>query len=416
MTLSGRYTERSSGVAFISFGASEKVGRVARMKTLIQVLEPVWKLSFWVGVFPDWCHSPPRKPCSIIFNRIAVFISTLILTVLTSYQTFYLIIDFLEITSIKSIIFSLIGFFPQLTAVVFSFYIQLRRNTILKFFKFWNELECHPVMQNRRNDKKMTTLVIISMVITFLVNSVLLATIFFNSNSPLLLTRHPKLVATFTRPVLLLIQSLSAIYVSTILLVGGGAPTFIAYETGSMLNALSSATKQIFDDLETSKTKYSLTKQLHDLWHFYEQLRLRTDEANNLFGILVLLEHATFFLIICLAVDTFVLNTKTLPLADLIILPVFFFFFVLFLVAMTLIASESEKSSRKLAVTVSLLISKNGSFLTETERLTAASYLNNIQSNVLTARPCELYDINNSLLLQILGTIVTYTIIILQSA
>ena len=54
MTLSGRYTERSSGVAFISFGASEKVGRVARMKGLIQVLEPVWKLSFWVGVLPDW--------------------------------------------------------------------------------------------------------------------------------------------------------------------------------------------------------------------------------------------------------------------------------------------------------------------------------------------------------------------------
>ena len=118
MTLSGRYTERSSGVAFISFGASEKVGRVARMKTLIQVLEPVWKLSFWVGVLPDWCHSPPRKPCSIIFNRIAVFISTLILTVLTSYQTFYLIIDFLEITSIKSIIFSLIGFFPQLRSLL----------------------------------------------------------------------------------------------------------------------------------------------------------------------------------------------------------------------------------------------------------------------------------------------------------
>jgi hypothetical protein len=67
--------------------------------------------------------------------------------------------------------------------------------------------------------------------------------------------------------------------------------------SGSMLNALSSATKQIFDDVETSKTKYSLTKQLHDLWHFYEQLRRRMDGTNNLFGILVLLEHATFSLI-----------------------------------------------------------------------------------------------------------------------
>jgi len=96
--------------------------------------------------------------------------------------------------------------------------------------------------------------------------------------------------------------------------------------------------------------------------------------------------------------------------------PVFFIFFVSFLTAMILIASESEKSSRKLAVTVSLLISEKGSLLTETERPSAASYLNNIQTNALTARPCELYDINNSLLLQIFGTIVTYTIIILQSA
>jgi hypothetical protein len=76
------------------------------------------------------------------------------------------------------------------------------------------------VMQNHRNDKTIK-LVIISMVITFLVNAVMLAIIFFNSNSPLLLSGHPKLVDIFTRPVLLVIQSLPAIYVSTILLVGG---------------------------------------------------------------------------------------------------------------------------------------------------------------------------------------------------
>jgi hypothetical protein len=72
----------------------------------------------------------------------------------------------------------------------------------------------------------------------------------------------------------------------------GAVPTLIAYETGSTLNALSSATKQIFDDVETSKTKYSLTKQFHDLLHFYEQLRHRTNEANNLFGICIGIESA----------------------------------------------------------------------------------------------------------------------------
>jgi hypothetical protein len=136
-----------------------------------------------------------------------------------------------------------------------------------------------------------------------------------------------------------------------------------------MLNAMASATRQIFDDLETFKTNNSLTKQFHELWYLFEQLRLKVDEANNLFGILALLVHAIFFLIVCLTVDTFVLNTKSLQLADLIALPTFVFIFAMFLITVILIASESEKSSRQLAVTVSMGISRNGSLLTETERL-----------------------------------------------
>jgi 7tm Chemosensory receptor len=183
-----------------------------------------------------------------------------------------------------------------------------------------------------------------------------------------------------------------------------------------MLNALASATRQIFDDLETFKTKNSLTKQFHELWYLFEQLRLKVDEANNLFGILALLVHAIFFLIVCLTVDTFVVNSKSLQLADLIALSTFFFIFAMFLIRVILIASESEKSSRQLAVAVWMEISQNGFLLTETERLSAALYLNNVQSNMLTARPCEMYDINNSLLLHIFGTVLTYTIIVLQSA
>ena len=40
--------------------------------------------------------------------------------------------------------------------------------------------------------------------------------------------------------------------------------------------------QQFFDDLETFKTKNSLTKQFHELWYLFEQLRLKMDEVNNL--------------------------------------------------------------------------------------------------------------------------------------
>ena len=52
--------------------------------------------------------------------------------------------------------------------------------------------------------------------------------------------------------------------------------------------------QQIFDDLETFKTKNSLTKQFHELWYLFEQLRLKMDEVNNVSDILALLERAYF--------------------------------------------------------------------------------------------------------------------------
>jgi hypothetical protein len=351
-----------------SFAAAVEVG--TKMKSLIQILEPIWKVSYWIGVLPGWCHSVQRGQCSRIFNRIGVFVSTLIITMLTCYQTFRLIVDSMEVTSMRSIIFSLIGLFPHWASVILSIYIQMRNKAFLEFFQLWNQLEHHPLMQNHRKfNKNSIKMVIFLMASTYLVSAVEVVTIFFNTLSPSSLSRQPELVNIFTRPVLLAIQSLTNVYVSTILLVGGAVPTLFAYETGSMLNAMASATRQIFDDLETFKTNNSLTKQFHELWYLFEQLRLKVDEANNLFGVLALLVHAIFFLIVCLTVDTFVLNTKSLQLADLIALPTFVFIFAMFLITVILIASESEKSSRQLAVTVSMGISRNGSLLTETERL-----------------------------------------------
>ena len=54
--------------------------------------------------------------------------------------------------------------------------------------------------------------------------------------------------------------------------------------------------------------------------------------------------------------------------------------------------------------------------MSEMERQSALAFLYNIQANTLTARPCDLYDISYSLLLQMFSVVVAYSVIILQSA
>jgi hypothetical protein len=180
-----------------SFAAAVEVG--TKMKSLIQILEPIWKVSYWIGVLPGWCHSVQRGQCSRIFNRIGVFVSTLIITMLTCYQTFRLIVDSMEVTSMRSIIFSLIGLFPHWASVILSIYIQMRNKAFLEFFQLWNQLEHHPLMQNHRKfNKNSIKMVIFLMASTYLVSAVELVAILFNTLSPSSLSRQPELVNIFT--------------------------------------------------------------------------------------------------------------------------------------------------------------------------------------------------------------------------
>ena len=135
---------------------------------------------------------------------------------------------------------------------------------------------------------------------------------------------------------------------------------------------MESATKKIFEDLEPPRfrsTEKSSCNQFHELRSLYEQLHQRVNEANNLFGFLVIVVHALLFISICVTADAVLLNLKTLPVTDLILLPTL-----------------------------------------------CTYYVNNVQLNTLICRPKDLYEVSYSLLLQIFGTIVTYTVIILQSA
>ena len=214
-------------------------------------------------------------------------------------------------------------------------------NKFLNFLSRWKQLERDPLIQKHRSVNKAADYILRFVVVaSSLTNFMVLAFIFTNTTSSAVLYNHPELINIFTRPALLVSQSLTTTYMILLVLVNVNILVLVSYQTASIVDALESATKKIFEDLEPPRfrsTEKSSCNQFHEQWSLYEQLRHRVNEANNLLGFL--------------------------PLPTLCIF-----------------------------------------------------YMNNVQLNTLICRPKDLYEVSYSLLLQIFGTIVTYTVIILQSA
>jgi 7tm Chemosensory receptor len=137
------------------------------------------------------------------------------------------------------------------------------------------------------------------------------------------------------------------------------------------------------------------------------------NRSNDLLGFLVISVHGLLFVLICSITDAVLLGLNHLSSSDYIILPTMLLLFISLLTSLTLIASQLERSSRQFASHLALMTSQHSS-LTDTQTVNLLPH--QVQSTVLTARPLDLYKINHSLLLQMSSVVVTYTIILLQSA
>ena len=232
------------------------------------------------------------------------------------------------------------------------------------------------------------------------------------------MTHRTELVELFTRPVLVVTQATSVLYFSIILNWSVIIPPITSYHMGSVLTALQSATEGAFAALEAPNKfqRKAIGEQLGQFWLLYEQLRSKVNETNYLFGFFNLLAYGLLFVCITTLTGTLLLNFKDLPVYDIITSAFLLIMFVIFLFMMTLTQSHLEQCSRRLAASSALMISKTCHLLSESERISSHLYIINIQHNVLSARPYDLFTVNYSLLLQMFSVVVTYSVILLQSA
>ena len=387
-----------------------------KAKSLVEILEPFWKLTYWIGVLPDWCCHPVRSRCSRILNAIANFVCFVILVTVTTYETFQLIVDFMKISSIRHSIYSLFWTLLYITATIFEIVLHMKRQKFQKFFQEWDELERQPLIQRFWNtDNKPTIFIRVNLTLVMSSVFIIIVLICITPTAPMWMTHRTELVDIFTRPVLVITQAISVLYFAIILNWSVIIPPITSYHMGSVLTALKSATEDTFAAPNKLQRK-AIGEQLDQFWHFYEQLRSRVNETNYLFGFFNLLAYGLLFVCITTLTGSLLLNFKDLSVYEIIISAFLLFMFITFLFMMILTHSQLEQRSRRLAASSALVISQTCHLLTESERIGSHLYIINIQHNVLSARPYDLFTVNYSLLLQMFSVVVTYSVILLQSA
>ena len=387
------------------------------MKPLIETLMPFWQFTYFIGALPDWCCNPRRALCSKIANGVLLFVSLVFMGTFTALEIFQLYITIVTGASLGSLFYLVSSLITCTSAVTLSIYFTTRRKKLSEYFKRWNTLEGQSLIQDHWPGSRTATFLVYS-IIAFLIGAITALIIYpvTGGPDPSQLHNHLILRPIFNRWVLVLFQSIAATYA----VVNCGAamlvPSLVYYQAGLAITALESATRQTFHQLQVYKFgNWEMKSSFHQLWHLYERIRRQVAQANDLFGFPSALMSAALLVLLCLTTSRLFLNLNHLPLSEVITLPIFSLIPILGISFMTLIASQLERSSRRLASTTALLMSENICIMAGDERHRATLYLNNIQTNILCARPWDLFDINYSLILSTFSFVVTYTIIILQS-
>lgn len=162
------------------------------------------------------------------------------------------------------------------------------------------------------------------------------------------------------------------------------------------------------------------TRKIEEMFHRFRCISEAVDRANYLFGTPFLVAHGVFLFLICSLVysilyylpetftdqkpDSFV-GTHTINAA------VLGFRFV----AVSWVACELSTSVNELRSSLCFLIGENWSCIGKDERECIVFFLNTVTHSNLAARPRDLYSVTSSFFLSVLGIVLSYVIVLVQS-
>ncbi len=419
--------------------------------SLDEILRPLWELTHYCGILFDWCR--PICKDNHRFYKIARYITLLFLLffAIIAFEMVQLVRGIESAPNIHVMILNILWSVPPLVGFIVQEQFLRYRREFLRFFKDWRALEIEIVQLNpdcvmcqSRGMHLMMYAIHAVMTIAGLI--ALGLHIFNNSEAPYFISTYQIVRETIPPTLICLIHVTPVAFTFIFLIIADLVPSFTYYHAALAVNCLeknmvkfcskhvsnnrvlslkSLANKQLSSqDLDYRKTlpelsPYELDGYVHLIWKKYDNIDRMVNRANSLFGTFwVCSQGVLIFMITALLYSVFYYLDDALKMQSIDqILPYLLNFveFTFRLISGTLISSYLHQRTIQFRGTLNRLLNQHWYQLRKPDRELLRSFLSRLSTNHLVASPLDLYNITPSILLRVLGLVVSYVIVLLQS-
>jgi len=413
---------------------SDKFGSNSLDKTL----QPIWKLTYKTGILLDWLHNPSKKE-NVIIATIRYLSITAVFLLLSFIMVFELIQLFFGIGTMERMHFIVLNLIwlsvtplPVMTMLCYIF----NRQAYITFFQDWARLE--PKICNSR---KMHYFIYSGYILIATASSIsFIVDIYYHPNGSYLISSYPILVKNLKFPTLAIVHITAIIFQWVLYSLNDLVPAFVYYHQSLALKRIEKDLISIFGRLVPSENIYNKDNNpfigsriiiseekkdlmsVHHLWTRFENVALMVGRANQLFGRLILVGHASILFMMCilfyeciyhLTYDFTSINYGPVKMGSFLTNLVAYTFR---LTSCTLLAARVQQNSVRIRNTMTWHLSQYLDLIPIKDRDVLILFNSRLQQqDTLAASPLDLYNINSSILLSIMGIIGSYVAILLQS-
>jgi len=391
-------------------------------------LAPLWKLTYYSGLFFDWCAKIPHQSWKsvtahyiVIAFGMTVYLQQLVLSCLQIMMA----ITNTE-SSLQRIIVRIISASNQPIIIVTWLYYLLGREKLWAFFRDWKQFEEQGSTRLDEAKIKRVCIIVYFFYFTCGIGFFLLSAPFFVTGEFLLenefiLEHYPNILDIFFVEIWLRFSTLLSVFLTCTIFVPlvDIVPVLVYYNISKMINAIEVELESLFlrrfNREGTVAIKYEAIQFIRSR---FENLRVLLTRTDHLFGPILLLNHGIIFVVLCSTVFS-LLNMVRQP-HEREYLPIFVMTFLLApsrLLFSFVMISKVHKAAGSLLSTVACISARpwRPVPIPFSSDCVIQSFMHRLQNTKLAATPSDLYEIRPSILLTLLGLIVSYTIILLQS-
>lgn len=405
-------------------------------------LRPLWRLTQFMGFLFDWCWTTGSGRFRFLFTLYrlimtcfgvsAVFLMFAFMLYRTTEIFFRLEIPwgskyFNEIQKMV-VIFSWLAILAQNFWNVMVFLV--RRKDLLEFFQSFHQLEKELVAYLPTIKKTCVLIYLVFTIAGLIAGSGFFWVIWWDFWTYYLIGYYPALCNLFTTNFVTFFELAAFFLVVFIQLMSDVVPSLVfvhsANAIGGIRKSLEETLPSLVQDSPEKEAIFTVTnpqqldpqgRQLHLIWTKYETLRHAVKRANRLFGSMLVINYGVMFFIISMSLFFIIRNGPYIWYISELLIPLSISSSCGIRMVFGIYAqSKLQKASHSLMTQMSVWQNAHWYDLNFEQKKVLSGFYAQQRKDRLAVCPLNLFAVSTKLFLTMLGLIITYFIILLQSA